>query len=159
MRGEAGARSKTGRSGNYPPISAAYWLPPSNPTPYHVPGSMFHRSHLTIGSNEHVTDDFECSFPHYISSHNWELWVQNAPWISLDKRTWATNTNEGYYTVFDVTFLFALSFPASSAIFRKVKNVWTRCCVICVKHINKQYDVEMVQLPSHWQRFSVIYWR
>ncbi|CAH2232704.1 jg5328 [Pararge aegeria aegeria] len=41
MRGEAGAaRSKTaGRSSsNYPPISAAYWLPPSNPTPYHVPG-------------------------------------------------------------------------------------------------------------------------
>lgn len=42
MRGEAGAtRGKTaGRSSsNYPPISAAYWLPPSNPTPYHVPGS------------------------------------------------------------------------------------------------------------------------
>ncbi|XP_045447442.1 CUGBP Elav-like family member 1 [Melitaea cinxia] len=40
MRGEAGAtRGKTaGRSSsNYPPISAAYWLPPSNPTPYHVP--------------------------------------------------------------------------------------------------------------------------
>ncbi|XP_075974682.1 CUGBP Elav-like family member 1-A isoform X8 [Anticarsia gemmatalis] len=41
MRGEAGgARGKAGgvRSGsNYPPISAAYWLPPSNPTPYHVP--------------------------------------------------------------------------------------------------------------------------
>lgn len=43
MRGEAGgARGKAGvRSGsNYPPISAAYWLPPSNPTPYHVPGSV-----------------------------------------------------------------------------------------------------------------------
>uniref|UniRef100_A0A2A4JPV7 Uncharacterized protein n=1 Tax=Heliothis virescens TaxID=7102 RepID=A0A2A4JPV7_HELVI len=41
MRGEAGgARGKAGArtSGtNYPPISAAYWLPPSNPTPYHVP--------------------------------------------------------------------------------------------------------------------------
>ncbi|CAB3222574.1 unnamed protein product [Arctia plantaginis] len=45
MRGEAGgARGKAGgvRGGsNYPPISAAYWLPPSNPTPYHVPGSEF----------------------------------------------------------------------------------------------------------------------
>ncbi|CAG4949289.1 unnamed protein product [Colias eurytheme] len=43
MRGEAaGARGKGARSGtNYPPISAAYWLPPSNPTPYHVPGLTF----------------------------------------------------------------------------------------------------------------------
>ncbi|CAF4894345.1 unnamed protein product [Pieris macdunnoughi] len=43
MRGEAaGARGKGAKSGsNYPAISAAYWLPPSNPTPYHVPGSMF----------------------------------------------------------------------------------------------------------------------
>lgn len=44
MRGEAGgARGKAGvrtSGSNYPPISAAYWLPPSNPTPYHVPGSM-----------------------------------------------------------------------------------------------------------------------
>lgn len=43
MRGEAGgARGKAGvrtSGSNYPPISAAYWLPPSNPTPYHVPGS------------------------------------------------------------------------------------------------------------------------
>ncbi|CAH2991091.1 unnamed protein product [Chilo suppressalis] len=39
MRGEAGgARGKAGRaSASYPAISAAYWLPPSNPTPYHVP--------------------------------------------------------------------------------------------------------------------------
>ncbi|KAI5633903.1 RNA recognition motif domain-containing protein [Phthorimaea operculella] len=39
-RNAGGARGKTaGRpNGNYPPISAAYWLPPSNPTPYHVPG-------------------------------------------------------------------------------------------------------------------------
>ena len=44
MRGEAGgARGKAGvrsSGSNYPPISAAYWLPPSNPTPYHVPGSV-----------------------------------------------------------------------------------------------------------------------
>ncbi|KPI92910.1 hypothetical protein RR46_14131 [Papilio xuthus] len=45
MRGEAGgARGKAGgarsNSGSYPPISAAYWLPPSNPTPYHVPVGM-----------------------------------------------------------------------------------------------------------------------
>lgn len=44
MRGDSGgARGKTAgpaRNGtNYPAISAAYWLPPSNPTPYHVPGS------------------------------------------------------------------------------------------------------------------------
>lgn len=42
MRGEAGSgRGKSGGKSNptsYPPISAAYWLPPSNPTPYHVPG-------------------------------------------------------------------------------------------------------------------------
>ncbi|CAH0750431.1 unnamed protein product [Diatraea saccharalis] len=40
MRGEAGgARGKAGRGAgaSYPPISAAYWLPPSNTTPYHVP--------------------------------------------------------------------------------------------------------------------------
>lgn len=44
MRGEAGGtRGKAGggrAAGSYPPISAAYWLPPSNPTPYHVPGSV-----------------------------------------------------------------------------------------------------------------------
>ncbi|XP_047999050.1 CUGBP Elav-like family member 1 isoform X4 [Leguminivora glycinivorella] len=41
MRGDTGgARGKAGAgrsNGGYPPISAAYWLPPSNPTPYHVP--------------------------------------------------------------------------------------------------------------------------
>ncbi|CAH2076930.1 unnamed protein product, partial [Iphiclides podalirius] len=45
MRGEAGgARGKAGgaraNGSGYPPISAAYWLPPSNPTPYHVPDAM-----------------------------------------------------------------------------------------------------------------------
>ncbi|VVD01504.1 unnamed protein product [Leptidea sinapis] len=41
MRGEAnGARAKAAGRTNYPPISAAYWLPPSNPTPYHIPGSL-----------------------------------------------------------------------------------------------------------------------
>lgn len=57
MRGEAGgARGKAGvrtSGSNYPPISAAYWLPPSNPTPYHVPGSMLppiHYSYTCIDS-------------------------------------------------------------------------------------------------------------
>lgn len=54
MRGEAGgARGKAGgvRSGsNYPPISAAYWLPPSNPTPYHVPGSEFPFIHSVMSN-------------------------------------------------------------------------------------------------------------
>lgn len=52
MRGEAGgARGKAGvrtSGSNYPPISAAYWLPPSNPTPYHVPGSVLTPHSLLI---------------------------------------------------------------------------------------------------------------
>lgn len=40
MRGEAGGARGRGapRGSSYPAISSAYWLPPSNPTPYHVPG-------------------------------------------------------------------------------------------------------------------------
>ncbi|CAG9119218.1 unnamed protein product [Plutella xylostella] len=39
MRGEAGGARGRGapRGSSYPAISSAYWLPPSNPTPYHVP--------------------------------------------------------------------------------------------------------------------------
>lgn len=53
MRGEAGsARSRSGAgaangNGSYPPISAAYWLPPSNPMPYHVPGDTLYCPHMT----------------------------------------------------------------------------------------------------------------
>ncbi|GBP70659.1 hypothetical protein EVAR_88833_1 [Eumeta japonica] len=57
MRGEAGgARRSAGGGGTrqatgstaYPPISAAYWLPPSNPTPYHVP------AYSTLVSARHI---------------------------------------------------------------------------------------------------------
>lgn len=56
MRGEAGAaRNRSGAgaaagpngNGSYPPISAAYWLPPSNPMPYHVPGDTLYCPHMT----------------------------------------------------------------------------------------------------------------
>lgn len=89
MRGEAVGRKTGGRSaGSYPPISAAYWLPPSNPTPYHVPGSVIH-FHSWIRCN--FWNNFSCWWGGFLMSiqsvgeifrrenrreNNWLLWLK-----------------------------------------------------------------------------------